>query len=77
VHVWRKLLRTLRRLAQDESTIVILAHFARYPEAEAAFWRLLDGDFHRWRVPPAELSPKADRTSVYVLSRRTQRVDST
>jgi hypothetical protein len=76
VHVWRKLLRTLRTLAKDENTMVILAHFARYPDAEAAFWKLLDRHFHRRRVPPAQLSPKADRTSVYVLSRRTERGDS-
>lgn len=76
MHVWRKLLRTLRRLAKDESTIIILAHFARYPEAEVAFWTLLDSDFHRRRVPADQLSPKADRTAVYVLSRRTQRRDS-
>ena len=67
--MWRKLLRTLRRLT-DETTVVVLAHFTRYPEAERNFWRWLDADFTRRRVPAALLSPQADRTAVYVLRRK-------
>mmetsp|Transcript_18501 Transcript_18501/g.40476 ORF Transcript_18501/g.40476 Transcript_18501/m.40476 type:complete len:333 (+) Transcript_18501:120-1118(+) len=69
VHVWRKLIRTLDALCSD-TTLVLFAHFSRYPEREAQFFRLLDKKFDRGQVDPSELRPGSERTSVYVLRKK-------
>ncbi|KAK3277115.1 hypothetical protein CYMTET_14853 [Cymbomonas tetramitiformis] len=65
---WRDLLWSMEALS-DERTLILLAHFSRYPQKEAPFWEMLDENFQRVAVDHRELMVGSERTQVFMLKK--------